>query len=296
MSTIDLHIHSSYSGDGEYTPRDIIAQCAAQGITLAAIADHNSVRAVPEALDAAAREGIRLLAAVELDCTCGGRNFHLLGYGFDYKNPEYDAIEQDVLRQEQQAGEEKIRLFRNATGIPISIPDIMAAADHGVVTGELIAEILLASEYASEYEILRPYLPGGAKSDMPYVRFYWDFFSKGKPAYVPIHYMELADAVKLIHQTGGLAVLAHPGQTLGDDTPLLPDIISQGIDGLEAFSSYHDSETAAFYLEAARQNHLMVTCGSDFHGKTKPQIALGGHHAALRDEEILEGLASHGLI
>ena len=70
MSTIDLHIHSSYSGDGEYTPLDIVARCAAHGITLAAIADHNSVRAVPEAMDAAAREGIRLLAAVELDCTC----------------------------------------------------------------------------------------------------------------------------------------------------------------------------------------------------------------------------------
>lgn len=116
-----------------------------------------------------------------------------------------------MLRQKQQAGEEKVRFFRSVTGIPIFTPDIMVAVEHGVATGELVAETLLASEYASEYEILRPHLPSGARSDTPYVHFYWDFFSKGEPAYVPIYYMELANAVKLTYQTSDLTVLAHPG-------------------------------------------------------------------------------------
>lgn len=296
MTTIDLHMHSMFSDDGEFTPQEIVSRCVARGLKLAAITDHNSARANPEALEAAASTDLRILPGIELDCTHDGRNFHLLGYGIDYTRPEYAEIEQDILHQEQLAGEEKIKLFRSATGIPLPLSEIMAAAVDGVVTGELVAELLLAREDASKYELLRPYLPGGAKSDMPYVRFYWDFFSEGKLAYVPIRYLSLADAVKLIHSTGGIAVLAHPGQNLVDDTDLLPGLIAQGIDGLEAFSSYHDSETAAFYLDAARQNHLIVTCGSDYHGKTKPQIFLGGHNAALSDEEILNGFISLGLI
>lgn len=296
MTTIDLHMHSMFSDDGEFTPQEIVSRCVARGLKLAAITDHNSARANPEALEAAASTDLRILPGIELDCTHDGRNFHLLGYGIDYTRPEYAEIEQDILHQEQLAGEEKIKLFRSATGIPLPLSEIMAATVDGVVTGELVAELLLAREDASKYELLRPYLPGGAKSDMPFVRFYWDFFSEGKLAYVPIRYLSLADAVKLIHSTGGIAVLAHPGQNLVDDTDLLPGLIAQGLDGLEAFSSYHDSETAAFYLDAARQNHLIVTCGSDYHGKTKPQIFLGGHNAVLSDEEILNGFISLGLI
>ncbi len=296
MTNIDLHMHSMFSDDGEFTPQEIVSRCVARGLTLAAITDHNSARANPEALEAAASTDLKILPGIELDCTHDGRNFHLLGYGIDYTRPEYAEVEKDILHQEQMAGEEKIKLFSSATGIPLPFSQIMAAAVDGVVTGELVAEILLAQEDASQYEILRPYLPGGAKSDMPYVRFYWDFFSEGKPAYVPIRYLSLADAVKLIHSTGGIAVLAHPGQNLVDDTGMLPGIIAQGIDGLEAFSSYHDRETAEFYLEAARQNHLIVTCGSDYHGKTKPQICLGGHNASLSDEDILSGLRSLGLL
>lgn len=296
MSTIDLHIHSHYSEDGEFAPAEIVAQCLAQDLTLAAITDHNSARAVPEALAAAHDSDLNIIPGIELDCTYGGRNFHLLGYGFDYTRPEYANIEADILRQEQLAGEEKIRLFSCATGIPLPTEHIMAAAVNGVVTGELVAEILLAQENASQYELLHPYLPGGSRGDMPYVRFYWDFFSEGKPAYVPIRYITLTDAVKLIHSTGGIAVLAHPGQNLFDDTSLLPGIIDQGVDGLEAFSSYHDNETAAYYLKAAQKNRLIATCGSDYHGKTKPQIIIGGHHSTLNDREILAGLASFGLI
>lgn len=83
------------------------------------------------------------------------------------------------------------------------------------------SEIVLARGDAQQYEILRPYLPGGGKSDMPYVRFYWDFFSEGKMAYVPVHYLPLPEAVALIHRAGGIAVLAHPGQNLGGDDTLL---------------------------------------------------------------------------
>lgn len=292
MSRIDLHIHTSYSGDGEFSPEEIVAQCRKQNMELIAITDHNSVRGVSEALKAAT--DICVISGVELDCTYSGRNFHLLGYCFDHTRREFDQIEQNILQQEKAAAEQKIQMFRMASGIPVVAEEVMKAAENGVVTGELIAQIVLAREDAQRYEILHPYLPGGAKSDMPNVRFYWDFFSEGKAAYVPIHYLSLTEAVELVHSAGGAAVLAHPGQNLAGDDALLKGIILENIDGIEVFSSYHSKETAQHYLEAAEQNNLFVTCGSDFHGEHKPSIQLGGHRAFWEDQKIMAGFRHCG--
>lgn len=288
MSKIDLHIHSFMSDDGELSPREIIEQCQSLNMELIAITDHNSVRGISRALSIA--EDIHIISGIELDCTYQGKNFHLLGYGFDHTRREFTEIEQDILKQEKNTAAKKIYLFSHATGIPISLKEVLDAAHGGIVTGELVAELLLKRKDASDYDLLLPYLPGGVKSDMPNVRFYWDYFSEGKPAYVPIQYLSLPDAVALIHETGGIAVLAHPGQNLGDDDSLLEHIIAEKIDGIEAFSSYHSNDAASHYLEIAQKNHLFVTCGSDFHGKHKPGIQLGGHNAFWDDQKLMTNM------
>lgn len=292
MSKIDLHIHSAFSDDGEFTPEEIVAKCRAQKMNVISITDHNSVRGIAGALAAAEKEKGKpqVIEGVELDCTCGKRNFHVLGYRIDHRREEFAQIEQDIIRQEKAAAEEKIRLFEKATGIPLDAAEVFAASDDGVVTGELIAEIVLAKKNVKQYKILRPYLPGGEKSDMPNVRIYWDFFSEGKPAYVPIHYLSLHDAVQLIHSTGGIAILAHPGQNLTDEDSLLSSILSEKIDGIEAFSSYHRKETSRYYMQIAEKEKLFVTCGSDFHGKHKPSIKLGGHGALWEDSRLMAGI------
>lgn len=288
MSTVDLHIHSHYSDDGELSPAELVALAKGRGLTLMSITDHNSVRGVSEAL--AAADDLRVLPGVELDCTYGGKGFHLLGYDFDHTRSEFGAIEADILAQERAAAGEKVRLFRAATDLPVDLDELLAAAPDGVVTGELIGEQLLSRPDAEQYPLLRPYLPGGEKSDMPNVRFYWDFFSEDKAAYVPIRYLSMAEAVTLLHSAGGLAVLAHPGQNLGRGVALPRGIIDLGIDGVEAFSSYHSAEDALRYARAAEACGLLVTCGSDFHGKHKPNIPLGGHGAAERDEALAAAL------
>lgn len=251
MSRVDLHIHTKFSDDGEFSPEEIIRQCEACGMEWIAVTDHNCVRGVAEALKAAVK--VRVIRGVELDCVYRGQNFHLLGYGIDVNREEFAAVEQDILQQERRAAEEKIRLFRQAAGIVVDADEILAGADNGVVTGEQIAEHVLKRGDADRYEILAPYLPGGEKSDMPNVRFYWDFFAKGKPAYVEISYLSLPDAAALIHSAGGAAVLAHPGQNLGGDDELLDQITEEKIDGIEVFSSYHSREQALHYMEAAEQ-------------------------------------------
>ena len=285
---IDLHMHSKYSDDGELSPNEIIKMCKNAGMKLVSITDHNSVLGVEEAINEGKKEGIEVLSGVELDCCYEGKMFHLLGYGFDHTRKEFLEIEQDIFRQEMNAAEEKISLFRSATGIPINTSDVMDAANGGIVTGELIAEIAL--EIAPQHEILKPYQPGGEKSDMPNVHLYWDYFSAGKPAYVPINYISLPDAKELNHSASGVSVLAHPWQNLADDYDLLNRILSEGITGIEIFSSYHPAEAKAGLLEIARLNKLLITCGSDFHGKNKPHINIGNHGATINDDEIKTGI------
>lgn len=290
MVTIDLHMHSHHSDDGDFSVQELLGLCAQAQVTHLSITDHNSVRAVPEALALARGMGLCVLSGVELDCTHMGRNFHLLGYHFDASRPVFDQIEQSILTQEQHAAQEKIERIQKQTGIPLAVEEVLTTAGGGVVTGELIAEILLQKEDAAHYAALSPYLPGGARADNPYVNFYWDYFSQGKPAYVPIQYLSLAEGVEILHAAGGIAVLAHPGQNLQGDYSWLDGLIKTGIDGIEAYSSYHNAQAATYFDHAAQQSKLLTTCGSDFHGKTKPSIPLCGHGAGTRMPGILEAL------
>lgn len=279
MAKIDLHIHSNCSDDGSFSVPEIMELCKQSHICFMSITDHNTVRGVPQALALAGQMGIEVISGVELDCVCMGRNFHLLGYGFDCTDPVFAEIEQSILEQERKAARKKIELIREESGIPLGTDEVLEASEDGVVTGELIAELLLKKENAKDYPILLPYLPGGKRSNNPFVNFYWDYFSQGKPAYVPIKYISMEEAAGLIHAAGGIAVLAHPGQNLQGDYAFLQQIVRTHLDGIEAYSSYHCRMEITYFTEIAQENNLLITCGSDFHGKTKPSIRLGGHGA-----------------
>lgn len=124
---------------------------------------------------------------------------------------------------------------------------------------------------------LSPYRPGGDRSDNPYVNFYWDYYAPGKPCYVKMEYPSMEEIIGIIHRNHGKAVLAHPGVNLKGNGHLLGEILDLGMDGIEAFSSYHTPEQAAEFNRQAQKHHLFTTCGSDYHGKTKPSVRLGGY-------------------
>ncbi len=146
---------------------------------------------------------------------------------------------------------------------------------NGVITGEMIAEAALNDNRNKNNPLMSEFYPGGSRSDNPYVNFYWDYCSMGKPAYVPMKFITLQEAVDIIKKSSGLPVLAHPGNNIGTDKTLFQGIINTGVLGVEVYSSYHDAETTLFYENQARDNKLITTVGSDFHGKTKPSIKLG---------------------
>lgn len=279
---IDLHMHSRFSEDGEFTPEQLVKQCAACGITAMSITDHNVARANPVAERAAREMGIRYIPGIEIDCTYEGIGLHVLGYGIDYHSADFARIEDNVVSQASTAA---AKLLENtkALGFAVTEEEMRRAAEgmeHPEIwTGDLFAEVLLAKPEYREHPLLLPYRPGGERSDNPYVNFYWDYYSQGKPCYVEIRYPSVQEVIEMIHRNHGFAVLAHPGVNLKGREQLLAPLIELGLDGIEAFSSYHTADQAAFFYAAAQSRNSLFTCGSDYHGKTKPSVSLGSYTA-----------------
>ena len=281
---IDLHMHTMYSDDGEFKPSVLVHMCKDAGLDYIAVADHNSVKGVEEALKTGDDLGVKVIPAIEIDCTYEGVNLHLLGYYIDYKMDEFDELEKSILEQEKKAGPERLRLVEKA-GIYVNRDKLNKIIKNGIIIGEDIAEASVYEPENKDNPLIKPYLDGGSRSDNPYVNFYWDMCAQGKSAYAPIYYISLEKAVDLINKAGGIPILAHPGNNIHEDKKLLDGILGAGVKGMEVYSSYHSSEQVLFYWEEAEKRGCLITCGSDFHGKIKPAIQLGGCGCDVKTEK-----------
>ncbi len=273
---IDLHMHTNFSNDGQYSPSQLMEMCAESGLKIVAIADHNSMQAYQEALAFIHQKQLKLtlIPAIELDCQFNGINLHILGYGINPKDNwfiEYNNNLESTERQHSHIKVEKIR----SLGIHLDQEELEKISINGIITGEMIAEVALNDHRNERHPLLTPYRINGNRQDNPYVNFYWDYMAQGKLAYVEINYVDAKEAIQHIKDAGGLAVFAHPGNNIKTNEKLLDEIVALGLDGIEVYSTYHDVDTTHFYKQKALKHHLLMTLGSDFHGKTKPSIKLG---------------------
>ena len=289
MSYIDLHMHSYYSDDGEFEPKQLIDLCLEKNIKYFSIADHNSVRGIKEAKEYCVGKNINIIPAIELDCTFNEINLHVLGYGIDYDKTVFYDIEDNIIKQEQFASKKRMKLVKEL-GIDFSDEVINSLSRNGVVNGEMIAEAAMKFDKNHENPLLMPYYENGSRSDNPYVNFYWDYCAQGKAAYAEVNFISLQEAINIIEESGGIPILAHPGNNIKENINLLEQIISCGIKGIEVYSSYHSREQVEFYKKFSLKHKLLLTCGSDFHGKTKPSIVIGGTDCEGIEDKIISQL------
>lgn len=289
MSYIDLHMHSYYSDDGEFEPKQLIDLCLEKNIKYFSIADHNSVRGIKEAKEYCVGKNINIIPAIELDCTFNEINLHVLGYGIDCDKTVFYDIEDNIIKQEQFASKKRMKLVKEL-GIDFSDKVINSLSRNGVVNGEIIAEAAMKFDKNHENPLLMPYYENGSRSDNPYVNFYWDYCAQGKAAYAEVSFISLQEAINIIEESGGIPILAHPGNNIKENINLLEQIISCGIKGIEVYSSYHSREQVEFYKKFSLKHKLLLTCGSDFHGKTKPSIVIGGTDCEGIEDKIISQL------
>jgi predicted metal-dependent phosphoesterase TrpH len=280
----DLHIHSSYSNDGEISIPDIIKQCQESGVDIFSITDHNGIRGSREASRLITDgHALNFIPGIEIDCNHRGTDLHLLGYQVGLENGDFDALERSNRKKHMDAVPRMIHNLAQL-GIKVGLEELLEKSGGNPPSAELFAELLLQKPDRGDNPKLLPYLPGGERSDMPLINFYLDFFAQGKPAYVKINHMPFTEAVDLVKSNGGFPIVAHPGLNLKGREDMVKELLDLGAAGLEVFNNYHSGRQLNFFAELCRSRSVLMTCGSDFHGKNKPLISIGrysgpGNHA-----------------
>ena len=274
MTTFDLHMHSMYSKDGEFTCLELIEKAKQAHLNIIALSDHNNAKGVDEMLALGKEHGIRVIPAIEFDTLFEGNETHLLGYNFDYHQPYFDELEEKLNAYRKTSMIERIHKLNDYFQMDLDPEALLVKFGTKNPFPDIVKTFLDDPRYLDK-EAFMPYREGGSRANPAAVNFYWDFCSSGNPCYVHVPYPSLEDSVKIIHDAGGIAIIAHPFRTYYHNDALLQKAIEAGIDGIEAYSNYHDAQQNAYYEQFCREHNLLITCGSDFHGKMKPTIKMG---------------------
>lgn len=261
MPAIDLHTHSTCS-DGALAPAELVRQAAGAGVQVLALTDHDSVAGVAEAAAAAADLGLQLIPGLELSTSWKGISIHIVGLGVDVAHP---ALIEGLARQAAARGNrareiadrlERLRVpgaWEGALRLAGDVPDRISRTH--------FAQWLLAEGRVGSLQ--------GA---------FDKYLGNGKPADVPMPWLDLPDAVALIRAAGGTAVLAHPGRyplTRTKLRTLLGLFQEAGGEAMEVATATEKPDIVRYLGQLAGQSGLLASQGSDFHGPHMPWIHLG---------------------
>lgn len=268
MSLADLHVHSTAS-DGELSPSDVVAKAASIGLSAIALTDHDTMDGLVEAQAAGSLHGVRVVPGIELSTEFGDTEIHILGY-FIQPNRGILQSKLEQLREARcQRALEILRRLQNI-GLSISWSQVLNHLEGRVVGRPHVARALVEAGYVqSVQEAFECYL------------------ERGRPAYVPRYKLSPQDAISLIHQSGGVTVLAHPG--LLPDPSYLDTLLNLDWQGIETSHPDHSDEVKLNLRNIARANNLIATGGSDFHGCSRSYHGLG---ACGVDEKVVDALRS----
>lgn len=252
MKYADLHIHTYYS-DSTSSPEEVIKLAEDAGVSAIAVTDHDTIDSLQPLLKI--QSNVEIIPAVELSTKINNTEAHILGYFIDPHNQELLK----KLAEIKQIRKDRVYKFGDklkTIGVDIEPEKIIESAKYGTVGRMHIARYLIEKKYAScMHEVFRKYLGDSA------------------PGYISVFRLTPRQAIRLIKNAGGVAVLAHP-YTISNQG-LVTKIINDGIDGLEVYYPERDGSQQEHYKTIAEKHGLLLTGGSDFHGELKKHISIG---------------------
>ena len=258
--SIDLHTHSNYS-DGTLTPTELVNLAREKKISALALTDHDTMAGVEEAVRAGEMMGVEIIPGIEISVLHDKVEYHILGYWADSQNSVL-AEALAILQGARSERNSRILQKLNELGIPATNDELERVSEQGQTGRPHIARLLV--RYGAVKTITQAFD---------------QFLKKGAVAYVSRFAYTAIEAVSLIRQAGGLAVLAHPIQNDPELTRLplvLAGLVPAGLDGLEVYYPTHSHKIKKKLRALAEQNNLLLTGGSDYHGDVRPGTTLAG--------------------
>ncbi len=251
---VDLQVHSTAS-DGALSPAKVVEAARDAKLYAIALTDHDTVDGLPEAIAAGEQFGVRIIPGVELSSHFDDDELHLLGLHLSNQDAMRSAL--IALQAGRVERAEKIVDVLNKHSIPVTMASVLAEAAKGAVGRPHIARAMVA---------------GG------WVRDFRDAFDRwigfGRPAYMAKDRFDVADAIALVHEAGGLAVWAHPGDSA---TPTrIVRLADMGLDSVEVLHPSHPPSLSQRLFDNTEKAGLLPSGGSDWHGTHDGPRRLGG--------------------
>lgn len=264
--TIDMHTHTNYS-DGDLSPGKLIRLAIDKRIGTLAITDHDTIEGIKKVNrneNIIVDSGIEIINGIELSAKTDKGRMHILGYGIDLKN--------------KALNKKMIVLKDNSINSVLSIME-QIKRDYGIRFGyDDIKELVNANHNLGRPDLAKLCVKYGyaTSSQDAFDKYLIDAYNKTRQTSKGLQYQE---CLELIKNSGGIPVLAHPKSLELSEKEfliLLKKMISCGLKGIEVYHSSHSKEEMNYYLKIANKYGLLISGGSDFHGKTvKPDIELG---------------------
>lgn len=254
MKFADLHLHTNFS-DGTYSPEELAANGKKHDLTAMALTDHDTVEGCQRMQQACSGYGIEFIPGTELTAELSGIEVHLIGYFIDITNPKLLLDIAEFQRVRQERIREMVAKINNLN-IPLQVEAVFKIAN---------------CRSPGRPHVGRALVQGGFCINMD--EAFDRFLKKHRPAFVPKAKMSALQSIELIHQAGGLAVMAHPALNQSDE--IIPKLVESGLDGIECFHTKHSPGDSRHYMKMAARYKLLVTGGSDCHGMSKGRPLIG---------------------
>ena len=256
---IDLHTHSTAS-DGMLSPEELVDLAAERDLTAIALTDHDTVAGLERARTACGRHGITFIPGIELEVDYENGEFHLLG--LDIRRWK-EGFQREIVKLQENRDRRNMKIVQNMleAGIETDYTEVKKIASGDVVGRPHFARLLV------DKGVVGSVSEGFSK-----------FLSPGKPFYEAKETIPLETASDLIHEAGGICVLAHPRSLNLNLLELEKRLIEWKEKGLDGIEAYHPSVKPARGKKLERlgkKYNLVVTAGSDYHGEVRPGRSLG---------------------
>ena len=277
---VDLHVHSTAS-DGTLSPTEVVRHAQEKGLKAIALTDHDTVEGIEEARKAAEEiakekkeeEHIEVVPGIEISCNyTKDVELHILGFFVDDKNQDFLEALAAIRQKRLERNERMVALFQKE-GFSVTMEDLYHGNQSTVVTRAHFARVMMEKGYVtSKQQAFEKYL------------------NPGKPLYLPKPTITPEYALSLLAMAQAVPVLAHPllyRMGYAQTEQCIKELMPLGLKGVEVYHSSNNAYESGKLREIARENGILVTGGSDFHGSNKPDIAIGCGRGGLRVHESL---------